>query len=289
MDDTVTITSGAMRAEIALLGAELLSLRLGGHELLWEADAASWSGTSPILFPVIGRVNDGVVRIAGKPYPMPPHGFARQAKFTIEKRASDQVVLVRAENDESLRSYPFRFVLKVTYFLAAGGLQITFDVINTGEDALPYAIGFHPGFRWPFAQGDKDGYSLALPTREKVSGSRLTSAGLMDPARYEVPLADGRLALTEELFYAGALCLLDLDCTSASYVSPDGSSIELSWQNFSHLALWAKTDAPFLCIQPWTGYSDPLGFDKDMFEKPAMHLLEPAAQRQHGISVQFSS
>lgn len=287
MNETITITSGSARAEIALLGAELLSLHLDGQALLWEADAALWAGTSPILFPIIGRVNDGTVRIDGETYQMPPHGFARQAEFAIEEQTPDRVVLSLADSEESRRSYPFPFALKVTYVLTAAELQITFDVINTGQKPMPYSIGFHPGFRWPFAQGAKDGYSLHLPANKTVLGSRLTPSGLMEPGRSEVPLTNGRLPLGEELFSSGALCLLDLDCTSASFVAADGSAIALSWENFPHLALWAKAGAPFLCIEPWTGYSDPDGFDKDITDKPSMSMLAPMAQQRHQIGIRF--
>jgi galactose mutarotase-like enzyme len=46
-------------------------------------------------------------------------------------------------------------------------------------------------------------------------------------------------------------------------------------------ALWTRPGAPFLCLEAWTGHSDPEGFAGDLFEKPAMRALAPGARARH--------
>jgi len=71
--DTWRLRSGELVAEVAALGAELVRLTFrGGTELLWRGDAASWTGQSPILLPVVGRVREGAVRVGAEALPMPP-------------------------------------------------------------------------------------------------------------------------------------------------------------------------------------------------------------------------
>ena len=48
-----------------------------------------------------------------------------------------------------------------------------------------------------------------------------------------------------------------------------------------YLVLWTRPGAPFLCLEAWTGYSDPEGFAGDLFEKPAMRSLAPGARARH--------
>jgi galactose mutarotase-like enzyme len=47
------------------------------------------------------------------------------------------------------------------------------------------------------------------------------------------------------------------------------------------VGLWTRPGAPFLCLEPWTGYSDPDGFTGDVFEKPGMRVLEPGERARH--------
>ena len=39
-------------------------------------------------------------------------------------------------------------------------------------------------------------------------------------------------------------------------------SVRVAWRNLPDLGLWTKPGAPFLCIEPWAGYSDPAGFQR---------------------------
>ena len=55
----------------------------------------------------------------------------------------------------------------------------------------------------------------------------------------------------------------------------------MDFSGFSKAALWTRPGAPFLCLEAWTGYSDPEGFAGDLFEKPAMRALGPGARARH--------
>src|SRR5829696_936009 len=54
--DTVALAADGASATIALSGAEPLSWRIGGRELIWHGDPAHWPQRAPILFPVIRRL-----------------------------------------------------------------------------------------------------------------------------------------------------------------------------------------------------------------------------------------
>ena len=55
----------------------------------------------------------------------------------------------------------------------------------------------------------------------------------------------------------------------------------MEYPSFRHAALWTKPGAPFLCLEAWTGYSDPDGFEGDLIDKPGMSALEPGGSARH--------
>src|SRR5688572_13428793 len=104
--DSLSISSPDLDARIALLGAELRSLRLGnGAELLWSADPAFWAKTSPILFPVVGRTNNDEIRVDGRAYPMPQHGFAQRCRFEPLETGSSACRLATSDTPMTREHY----------------------------------------------------------------------------------------------------------------------------------------------------------------------------------------
>ena len=153
MDDQIILETATARAEIAPLGAELRRWSVQGVELLWEPDAAIWPAISPILFPIVGWARDGRIRVNGRAYPMGVHGFAAQERFEVVEVSGNSATFVLEQNSHTLERYPFSFKLEVRYRLRGAALSIALAVRNTGDAALPYACGLHPGFRWPLGQG----------------------------------------------------------------------------------------------------------------------------------------
>ena len=78
MPETLRLDNGALRATVRLRGAELCSLQdcATGEEFIWQNGSGAWAGSSPILFPVVGRVREGFFTHQGQAYPMGVHGFA---------------------------------------------------------------------------------------------------------------------------------------------------------------------------------------------------------------------
>ena len=66
-------------------GAELKSLKkkASNMEYMWDAKPEYWKRTSPVLFPIVGSLNNGCYRYDGKVYPMSQHGFARDMEFSL--------------------------------------------------------------------------------------------------------------------------------------------------------------------------------------------------------------
>ncbi len=285
-DETVMLRSGPARASVALRGAEARSWRIGDADLLWTPDPAFWDATAPVLFPVCGWTRGGEVRIAGRAYPMGVHGFARFEDFAVVAQSLDGVSLALSDNARTRAQYPFRFTLRLDYRLAADRLRIEARIANEGQAAMPYAVGLHPGFRWPLSPGgSKAGSVVRFDRPERGQVPVIASGGLISPRLRRLPFADSRtLPLAEALFANEALCFLDAASAGLTWRDGCGRGLRVETENFRHVVLWSRPNAPFLSIESWTGYGDPEGFDGDLQQKPSMILLPPGAEGRHAAT-----
>jgi galactose mutarotase-like enzyme len=287
--DVFRIESGGDHAEIRQAGGELVVWSAAGRNRLWTPDAAIWPRTSPILFPIVGRARNGVLSIGGRRYPMVVHGFAADAPFTVITHSGDSIRLRLTDTPTRRASFPFPFQLDVTYRLASSRLEVTFDVVNTGDGPLPYALGWHPGFAWPFSAGRKDQYAIAFERPERGGVPVITPDGLFSTHFKPVPVAGRTLPLSDSLLAHEALCFLDARSRSLRFVAPDGDAIFLELQDFPHIALWSRGPASFLCIEAWTGHGDPEGFDGDIRQKPSMRFLPAGAEATHAVRLSYEA
>lgn len=287
MSDDVVLDLGAARLAISPLGAEARSWRVGGVDLLWPGDPAIWPEISPILYPVVGWTRDGA-RVSGQRYDLQLHGFARRHIFALEKKTADFARFILTDDAATRAVYPFAFRFAVEYALGPDSLSITLEVENADTRSAPYACGLHPGFNWPFGGGRREGALIRFEKPERAEVPVMVPGGLMGKAMRAVPLKGCELVLGEELFAADALCFLNLASRSLRFEQADGSAIEMDFPGFQHCGLWMRPGGRYLCLEPWTGYSDPEGFSGDLFEKPSMKTLAPGECARHAARFKFT-
>ncbi len=286
MSETIEIRAGdGTTARIALHGAEPVSWQVGGRDYLWSGDPEHWNRHAPWLFPVVGASAGGAVRVGGRSYPMAQHGFARDLPFTVVAQADDAVTL-RLEDDAGTRAhYPFAFRLDVTARVAPGSLAFDLTVTNPGDTPLPYGLGFHPAFPWPFAGGERragGGYAVLFEQAERPFVPEVGEGGLLVRSERALPLDGARLDLDPALF-TEALVFLNAKSRALRFVAPGGEAIAMRMRDFPHLAVWTRPTAPFLSLEAWTGHADWAGFDGDLSERDSQRLLAPGAGAGHGV------
>jgi galactose mutarotase-like enzyme len=282
----LTLTVGGARLVVARRGAEARAWRVGDVDLLWPGDAAIWNQIAPILYPVVGWTRDGA-RVAGRHYPLGLHGFAARGDFVVEAVGEASARLSLKDDAATRALYPFAFELAVEYRLAETALTIVLEVANPGDAPAPYACGLHPGFRWPFAGGERGGAVVRFDRREPAEVPVMVPGGLIGHARRAIPLAGRVLTLSDQLFAGDALCFLNPASRALRFEQADGSAIALDFSGFDHAALWTRPGAPFLCLEAWTGYSDPEGFTGDLFDKPSMRVLKPGERARHAATYRY--
>src|SRR3954464_3204201 len=101
---SVTVSSPHLRAQVSEKGAELVRLQdEQGRDLLWDGDPAFWTGRSPLLFPIVGRVRNDRIRVGGIEYGLPKHGFARTSLFELREAEPSQCRFGLASDDSTLQ------------------------------------------------------------------------------------------------------------------------------------------------------------------------------------------
>ena len=290
MGERITITAGdGTQAVIDADGAEPVSWQVGGREYLWSGDPAHWNRHAPWLFPVVGASTDATVHVGDAAYPMPQHGFARDLPFTVIERSGDSVSLRLADSEETRVHYPYAFRLDITTRVGPGLLDLEIWIENTDTVPLPYGLGFHPDFPWPFAGGARaagGGYAVRFEHPERPFAPEVGAGGLLLRDERPIPLAGDTLPLDPALF-TEALVFRDAASSWMRFTGPDGTAIRLAVSDFPHLAVWTKPTAPFLSLECWTGHADWAGFSGDLKDRDSQRLLAPGARARHGVTLSF--
>ncbi len=276
---------GPLAVTVLAQGAEPCSLHhASAGEMLWQAGPA-WPRHAPVLFPVVGRLNGDVLRHAGQVFRMTQHGFARDRRFEWLARDAASCRLVLCDDAASRAAFPFPFRLEVGYRLDGAGLHVMYDVTNPGEAALPVSIGAHPAFRWPLAPGvPPEAHRLVFAADEPAPVRRLQD-GLLRAEPEPTPVCGRVLALAPALFEADALILDHPASRSLRYEAPGCHGLELGWDGFVQLGLWSRAGAEFVCIEPWHGLADAVGFAGEVSARPGGLLLAPGETRRLGWRV----
>jgi galactose mutarotase-like enzyme len=264
-----------------------MSWSVGGRELIWEGDPIHWAGRAPILFPVVGASSGGQVLVDGRAYPMPQHGFARLLDFAPIEHESDRVVLRLESSLETLQSFPFSFRLDVRLQIVTSAVRLRFRVSNLDARPMPFALGYHPAFPWPFHAPDRGGHFILFEADEDPSVPSITGAGLLDPTLRPTPLDGRRMPLSPELFDRGALVFRNARSRAIRFVSPSGAAITLEAEGCRHLALWTKPQAPFVSMEAWTGHADWDGATGQLSERDSMRVLDPGASSEVEMTLRW--
>jgi galactose mutarotase-like enzyme len=280
---SVSISSGKLTALINPKGAELFSLKSDSTEYMWEGNPEFWGKHSPVLFPIVGTLKDNNYTINGKQYNLPRHGFARDNEFAIKHKEDNKVVFSLVSSDKTKEVYPFDFELELIYTLADSTLTLDYLITNHSDGPMPFCIGAHPAFALP---GNFESYSLVFEKDEPLVSVQLVD-DLLSDITAEIPSHSGVLPLQHSLFANDALIFRSLESRAITITKEGKDYLKVSYSKFPHLGIWTKLGAPFICIEPWQGYSDTANASGDFFNKEGEVTLQPGENYTCGWSAEI--
>lgn len=285
------IENEQLRVKVSSLGAELQSIRRieDGTEYLWQGDARFWARRASNLFPVCGRLWEGKHIYDGTAYEMGSHGFARGKEWEVAHQTTSALTLQLTPDEETLAQYPFRFVLQMTYALSEDALSVTTIVRNEDEKVMPFAVGGHPGFNVPLTAGTVyEDYKLVFDDNcqplQFINDENCFHLGKMKA----FPLEDNRtLPLKHSLFDDDAI-FLEKTCGGVTLCSDKTQrSVHLSYPDSPYLGIWhtPKSEAPFVCIEPWVAAPAPAGVVADLTQRADLIQLEAGAVYRNAYTI----
>lgn len=259
-------------ATIDTQGAELVSLKntTTHREYIWDGNPDFWGKHSPVLFPIVGTLRNGSYNYDGQTYQLSRHGFARDCEFELIEKSSDKAVFSLQSDAESLKKYPFRFELQLSYKLTVNRLVVGYKVINNEWFTMPFSIGAHPAFALPQSFGS---YALQFEQPETLTSFELEN-DLLSHKTNRISTKNGILPLTYSLFEKDALIFKKLASKAITVLENQKPLLRFSFVDFPNFGIWTKPGAPFLCLEPWVGYSDLVDANGELAQKEAIRLLD---------------
>lgn len=296
MSEIISISSNSLTASIDTMGAQLMSLRKGESEYLWQGDSNWWPRRAPILFPIVGVLKNGNAESAEGTVTLARHGLARLNQFEVVEQSVSSVTLQLKSTEETRKAYPYDFELKLIFSVAGDTLTQTYEVTNPANVVLPFTLGAHPAFNIPIPgveAASLDQYHLLFTRSWTSFGPSITDEGLCD---YTTPqrliVNSDTLPLSWELIDREKTITLEdvpdrrITLATSTETHSEAHGIQMDFEGFDYLGIWsAAPGCPFVALEPWCGIADTVDCDGIFEHKPGIMCLEPEQSITKTLSV----
>jgi galactose mutarotase-like enzyme len=270
-------------ASINSFGAELMSLTKNNKNYIWTINEQYWNKTSPILFPIVGRLKNDSYLLNNQKYSMSRHGFARNFDFKVIAKTEDSVCFSLQESPESLQQYPFQFELQICYTLIQNQLTISYFVQNNSETKMPFSIGAHPAFA---ISTDFENYDLQFDNDTFLLDHKLENDQFSGKTE-TINLENKILNLNYSLFESDALVFKEFKSKHVTILENNKPYLKVNLGDFPNLGIWTKNNASFLCLEPWFGYADNANTNANIFDKAGIQILETNKTFETSFSIEI--
>ena len=286
-----TLENEVLCVQVRSLGAELRSIRERADETeyLWNGDPVWWKYSSPVLFPIVGKLRGGKYRVNGRDYQLPGHGLGRISEFRLVHRQPDSVEFALDWSEESLKSYPWKFQLLIGYALEKNRITVRWVVRNLDDKEMIYSIGAHGAYRCPIVAGEsfEDCY-LQFSEQEDAGKMPLNENGQFLRGYGTARLSGAELPLRYEMFRHDALAYDAQKSDTVRLCSRKSDKcLTITAKGFPYWGYWTpgQGGAPFLCIEPWHGHADYADFDGEFAERAGSERLQPGGQAEYSYTI----
>ncbi len=269
MSEIIKISNNVLSVEISTLGAEIVSIKTGNFENIWDGNPEFWTGHAPILFPICGRVRDNKYIYNGKEYEMQGHGFARNSEFQLEEKGENFATFLLKANEKTLSVYPFDFEFRAKYTIDQNQLRVEYITTNKDNKTMYFSVGSHEAYSCP--EGIEE-YSLIFDEAENLQNELLT--GPLLNHEHDTFGTTNELMLNYRQFDIDTLIFTKLKTRNITLKNRStGRKISVSFDGADNLLIWTKDNAKYLCIEPWCGLPDYVDSNYDITNKPGILKL----------------
>ncbi|MDO4332493.1 MAG: aldose 1-epimerase family protein [Eubacteriales bacterium] len=287
-----TIENEKLKAQISDRGAELWSIQTkDGTEYLWQGDKRYWGDRALNLFPYIARLTQRKYTLNGQTYEMTIHGFVNYSVLEAEEVQTDRIVFKLTQSEETKKMYPFDFVYRVTYALEQDRLQVKFFVENPNSRTMYFGIGGHPGFNVPLEKDLRfEDYYLQFDGSENPVRVGFSPTCFLNGDDREYSLSEGNsIRLSHDLFDADAIVLTKMAKAVTLKSDKSERAVRVEYPQMDYVGFWhmPHTDAPYICIEPWSSLPSRQDVVEDLAVQPGLIHLEAGQTYENNWSIQI--
>ena len=278
-------------------GGELISFKLDGVEKIHQGENCTdengkvyWKRHAPILFPIVGKLKKNQTIINGNEFEMSQHGFARDMEYEPITKLDNYHSYVLKSNEETLSKYPYEFSLYNTYRTEQNKLTTIYKVVNDSDDNMPFGIGGHPAFKIDLEDLTNEEYYLEFEEEESKIHFLYLIDGLIGREYAKNILQDKKIIpINKNSFDNDAIIMKGLTSNKISLKKKTGNKtiLTMDFTGFPYLAVWAKSKAPFICIEPWMTTADTIMSTGIFADKPDNIVLPPKGEFECRFTVEF--
>lgn len=286
------ISNSRLKVAISSKGAELQSIMdQEGNEYLWQGSRSSWEDKAPNIFPYIGRLTEETYTINGKPYHMGIHGFAMHKEFLAKQKTDESAALYVEDDEETRKQYPFPFRFYVEYALSGSRIEITYRVLNQGNETMYFGVGGHPGFNVPFEAGCRfEDYTIEFEEHAEPVRIGMSEKCFVQGPDRNLPLREGRyLDLQHGLFDEDAILLKNMGKRVVLKRRNGKNAIAVSFPDMSYLGIWhwPKASVDYVCIEPWSSLPSRQDVVEDITKQDNLISLEPGKSYENKWEIEL--
>lgn len=239
------------------------------------------------LAPWCNRIAGAAFEFAGRTHPLRAdwpdgtaiHGAVKDKPWRMLDRTPASVRLRFDSREHADVNFPFPFACEARYELDEGGLTVGVRTINTGEEAMPAACGFHPFFvRRLWDEGDR--VEVRLPVSGRYPAEGMIPTG---PARDDEVSHDLRRGGALEAVAGG----VELDDVFDGFAGP----AEVCWpasgvaatvegsEDLAHAVIYSARRGgewlPWFCLEPVGMVNDGINLLARGWAGTGVRVLEP--------------
>ncbi len=211
---------------------------------------------------------------------MSQHGFARDSAFELVEKTATGVLYRLTSNPETIRKFPYDFILEIGYRLTGKSIEVIWRVKNNSGKVICFQIGAHPGFCYPdFDAADEIKGYLALDTKDEQF--RYTLIGekgcVPDSESLTMQLQDNIFTVKADSFDKDALIIENSQLSKVSLLDKNKQPYITVRFDAPVVGLWSPPykNAPFICIEPWYGRCDSMNYEGEFKDREWVQTLQP--------------
>lgn len=277
-----------LKVEVSTLGAEMQSIKSvkTSTEYLWQGDEEHWEGKAPVMFPVNVKFKEAHYTYKGKEYEMPDMGLAKISTFKMTDISKEEVVLQLESNEETLAKYPFPFRLEITYRLNGRKIINEFVVENTGDETMYFALGGHPGFRFPVkGKSERSQNGFVFDKTYKIDRIEIAE-GLVQENEIPFLKNENGFAFDDERIPNAGMFLKKMPSRKIGIGTIGGPTyVTVDLKDFPNVNMWTPPGMPFACIEPMLGHHDLQNTTMDIDKKTYLTALPAGKKKAYSFSI----